>query len=88
MAVGGLSRSILFFTAIAKWFPGLITWLSDHSSDPGVQNLRWNKAQGRIVARKLLDSKRQELKDGVARKDFMSLLGSLPHRFYFCSRGC
>ena len=68
-----------FFMAITGWFPGLITRLFDNSSDPGMQNLRRNKEQGRIIARKLLDSKRQELKDGAARKDVMSLLGlSLP----------
>jgi len=66
--------------AITGWFPGLITWLFNNSSDPGMQNLRRNRDQGRIVARKLLDSKRQELKDGMGRKDVMSLLGlSLPH---------
>jgi len=65
--------------AITGWFPGLITWLFNNSSDPGMQNLRRNKDQGRMVARKLLDSKRQELKDGMARKDIMSLLGMVLH---------
>ena len=65
---------------MAGRFPGLLTWLYDHSSNLGMQNLRQNKDQGRIVAQKLLDSKRQELKDGTAKKDVMSSLGlSLPH---------
>jgi len=33
--------------------------------------------QGRAIARKLLELKRQELKDGATRKDVMSLLGLL-----------
>jgi len=74
---GNLSRSLVFFMTITRWFPGLITWIFDNSSDPGMQNLRQNKRQGRVVAQKLLDTKRQELKDGRARKDVMSLLGSL-----------
>ena len=74
--------------AITKWFPGLITWLFKHGKHPGLQNLRLNMDQGRIVARKLLDSKRQELEDGTARKDAMSLLGSLLPFPCFSSRGC
>ena len=73
--------------SITKWFPGLLTWLHDNSSDPGMQKLRWNRDQARSVARKLLDSKRQELKDGVPRKDIMSFLGLLLHLSRFCSRG-
>jgi len=48
-----------------------------------MQKLRLNRDQVRSVARKLLDSKRQELKDGVPRKDVMSLLGSLFPFFRF-----
>ena len=40
----------------------------------------------RGVARKLLDSKRQELKAGVPRRDVMSLLGSLLPFFRLRSR--
>jgi len=47
-----------------------------------MQNLRWNRDEARSVARRLLDSKRQELKDGTPGKDIMSLLGlSLSHLF-------
>jgi len=66
--------------AITGWFPGLITWLFDNSSDSGMQNLRRNMDQGLVLARKLLDSKRQELKDGIAKKDVTSLLGLSLHR--------
>jgi len=68
--------------AITKWFPGLITWICETSSHPGMQKLRQNKNEVRNVARRLLDSKRQELKAGVSRRDVMSLLGLLfPFRF-------
>jgi len=60
-----------------KWFPGLLTWIFETSSHPRMQKLRLNRNQVRGVARKLLDSKRQELKAGVPRRDVMSLLGSL-----------
>ena len=82
-AFGNPSRLLLFSLALSEWFPGLVTWLFDHGSHPGLRNLRDNKAQGRAIARKLLDSKRQELKDGAVRKDVMSLLGSLSPFFYF-----
>jgi len=48
-----------------------------------MQKLRWNRDLARSVAQKLLDSKRQELKDGVPRKDIMSLLGLLLHLLCF-----
>ena len=60
---------------MTKWFPGLITWIFETSSDPRMQKIRWNRDQVRGVARKLLDSKKQELKAGVPRRDVMSLLG-------------
>jgi len=70
---GNPSRLLVFCMSITGWFPGLITWICNHSSDPGMQKLRWNKEKGHGVARKLLDSKRQEL-DSMPRKDVMSLL--------------
>ena len=57
-------------------FPILIKLLYNYSDDPGMQKLRKNKDEVRLVAQKLLDSKRQELVDGTPRKDVMSLLGS------------
>lgn len=69
------SQLLLFFMAVIGLFPGLLTWLCDNSSDPGMQRLRQNKDEAHKVARKLLDSKRQELKAGTPRKDLMSLLG-------------
>ena len=71
-----------------RWFPELVTWLFNNSSNPGMQRLRQNKEEAHIVARKLFDSKKQELKDGVPRKDIMILLGLLFPLFYFFSCGC
>ena len=53
-----------------------------------MQRIRRNKNEGRRVAWKLLDSKRQELKAGTPRKDIMSLLGSLLPLLYFRLSGC
>ena len=57
-----------------------MTWAYDNFKYPGMQRIRQNKEAHR-VARKLLDSKRQELKDGMPRKDVMSLLGLLSPSF-------
>ena len=54
-----------------------MTWVYDNFRYPGMQRIRQNKEEAHRVARKLLDSKRQELKDGTPRKDVMSLLGLL-----------
>ena len=81
---GNASRSLVFTVSIAKWFPRLITWIFTHSNRPGMQQARQNRVEVRAVARRLLDSKRQELKDGVSRKDVMSLLGSLLPSFSLC----
>ena len=70
------------------WVPGLITLLYNHSNHPGIRKLRQNKVEAHSVARTLLDSKRQELKDGVSRRDIMSLLGLLLLFFQFRSCGC
>ena len=74
---GNPSRLLVFFMAATRWFPGLITWVYDHSNHSGMQKLRRNKDEASNVARKLLDLKRQELKDGTSRRDTMSLLGLL-----------
>ena len=39
-------------------------------------NLRENKAYVHEVAARLIEEKRQEMKDGTSRKDLLSLLGS------------
>ena len=62
-------------------FPGLMTWVYDNFKYPEMQRIRQNKEEARSIARKLLDSKRQELKDGAPRKDVMSLLGLLSLSF-------
>ena len=66
---------------VAGWVPGLLPWLCDNGSGPGMKNLRRNKIEAHNVARELVDSKRQELKAGTPRKDLMSMLGPLfpPH---------
>ena len=65
-----------------------MTWVFNNLRYPGMQRIRQNKEEAHSVARELLDSKRQELKDGAPRKDVMSLLGLLLLFFYFKPRGC
>ena len=66
----------------------MMTWVYDNFKYPEMQRIRQNKEEAHSVARELLDSKRQELKDGAPRKDVMSLLGLLLLFFYFKPRGC
>ena len=72
---------------ISGQFPGLMAWVYDNFKYPGMQRIRQNKEEAHKVARKLLDSKRQELKDGAPRKDVMSLLGLLLPFFHLCVYG-
>ena len=87
MAFVNASRFFVFITSITRWFPGLLTWLYNNSTRPGIKKFRWNKDEVHSVARKLLDSKRQELEDGTPGRDIMSLLGSLSSSFCFPPRG-
>ena len=82
------SQLLVFFMSISGWFPGFVTWLFDNYNDPGMRKLRWNRDEGRRIARKLIDSKRQELEAGAAREDIMSLIGLLLPFFRSCSCGC
>jgi len=50
--------------SISEWFPGLITWLFNHSSHPELWNLQDNNDQGWALAQQLLELKRQELRGG------------------------
>ena len=60
-----------------KWAPkGSGTWLSNRNKSPGMAKLRKNQAYAHEVAVKLIKEKRQEMEDGIPRKDLLSLLGS------------
>ena len=60
-----------------KWAPaGFIGWMANRDKRPGAVRLRENRAHAHEVAAKLIEEKRQELKDGSSRKDVLSLLGS------------
>lgn len=60
-----------------RWSPtGFATWVVNRSQRPGMVNLRENRTLAREVAVKLVEEKKQGLKDGTSRKDLLSLLGS------------
>ena len=62
--------------AFAKWAPeGFFSWISARKQHPAMARLEENKAHAREVATKLVEEKREGLKDG-SRKDILSLLGS------------
>ena len=55
---------------------GFVTWMMERSKRPAMVRLLENRTYTRKVAAKLIDDKRQELKDGTSRRDVLSLLGS------------
>jgi len=58
-----------------RWAPkGSSAWLSNRNKSPGMLNLRENKVYVHEVAAKLIEEKRQEMKDGTSRRDLLSLL--------------
>ena len=72
-----LTKQRLFVMDALKWAPeGFLTWFFEQDNRPGMVRLRENRTYAHEVARKLIEDKRQELKDGTSRKDLLSLLGS------------
>jgi hypothetical protein len=60
-----------------KWAPrGFATWVFERDQSPGIAKLRENRTYAREVAAKLIEEKKQELKNGTSRRDLLSLLGS------------
>jgi hypothetical protein len=59
-----------------KWAPkGGGLWISNRNKSPGMRKLREHKAYAQEVAAKLVEEKKQALKDGTPQKDLLSLLG-------------
>jgi len=74
-AFGIPSKGRLFVMDSFKWAPpGFSAWVSGRGQRPGMVNLRENRAYAHEVAEKLIEDKRQELKNGTSRKDLLSLL--------------
>jgi hypothetical protein len=70
------SKRRVFLMEVLKWAPkGFVPWFFSNDNHPGMVRLRENKKYGHEVAMKLIEEKRQELKDGNSRKDLLSLLG-------------
>ena len=60
-----------------KWAPkGFATWAFQQDKGPASAKIRENMTYANEVASKLIEEKRQELKDGASRRDVLSLLGS------------
>ena len=73
----GISKAQLFAINALRWAPtGFATWMFDRDQRPGMVKIRENRKYTREVAVKLIEEKKQELKDGNARRDVLSLLGS------------
>jgi hypothetical protein len=49
---------------------------------PGMIRVRENRKHAHEVAAKLIEAKKQELKDGAPRRDFLTLLGSSRPAFW------
>ena len=66
-----------------QWLPnGFGAWVYGADNRPGMVRLQENKKYAHEVATKLIEEKRQELKDGTSRKDVLSLLGSSWGRYH------
>ena len=75
-ARGKPSKGRLFVMDSFKWAPkGFGLWLLNKDNSLGSVRVRENKAYAHEVAAKLIEEKRQALKDGTSRKDLLSLLG-------------
>lgn len=60
-----------------KWAPrGFATWIFERDQRPEMVNLRENRTYAHELAAKLIEEKREELKNGTSRRDVLSLLGS------------
>lgn len=74
-AFGSPSKGAIFVMDALKWVPkGYGSWIYDIDKSPGMMRLRENRACAHEVASKLVEEKRQELKNGTPRKDLLSLL--------------
>lgn len=72
-----LSKARLFMIAAFWRAPeGFFTWFLERDRRPGMLNIRENRRYAHEVAAKLIEEKKQELKDGTSRKDLLSVLGS------------
>jgi len=75
-AFGVVSRGRIFMMNILRWAPeGFTTWIFEIDQRPAMAKLRENRTYAHGVATKLIEEKRQELKDGTSRRDLLSLLG-------------
>ena len=76
-AFGKSSKERLFLVDALRWTPeGLAAWYFEMDRFPGVVKLRENRTYAHEVAAKLIEEKRQELKDGISQRDVLTLLGS------------
>jgi hypothetical protein len=81
--LGRPTKERLFVMDAFRWIPGsLIPWIVEGEQRPGIMRLLENRKHVHEVAAKLIEAKRQELKDGTPRKDFLTLLGSSRAAFW------
>jgi len=65
----------MFVSDVAQYFPyGIITWLFEKDKKPGSVKIRENREQAHVVARALIDAKRENMRNGDQGKDVLSLL--------------
>ena len=73
------TKTNLSITDTIKFLPaGVVPWFLENGKSPALVGLRENKNCTHEVARKLIEEKKQGLKDGTFRKDVLNLLGSPP----------
>ena len=67
---------IFAIDAISKFAPkGFITWMMEKDRGPAAARLRENRTYVHEVAAKLIEDKKEELKNGTLGKDVLSTIG-------------
>ena len=65
----------IFISDVSQYFPhGVLTWLFDRDESPGSVQMRNNGKYVREVARELIDTKRENMRNGERGRDVLSLL--------------
>jgi len=74
-AFGMASKGRLFVMSALRWAPnGFIRWMVERDKRPGMVMARKNRGYAHEVAAKLIEEKKEELKNGASQRDLLSLL--------------
>jgi len=74
-AIGRPSKRRVFMLSALRWAPkDFIAWVFERDKHPGMVMTRKNREYAQQVSTKLIEEKREELKNGASQRDILSLL--------------